>query len=168
MRMIALRKGLSSRFSSRIKRTPRLFPASSSISTTRTPRARRTPRALESVNNFPVVMVARTESRTELTHRLSARRKKKEEGGKWPRGEKGGCERGSERFLSGQRGEIHENDDEDDNSPLLRRSRVSSRALDLITKVTRCSTTTLKGIKSCRWAPPLFAHRGNIAYIRRD
>lgn len=32
------------------------------------------------------------------------------------------------------------------------RARVSSRALDLITKVTRCSTTTLKGIKSCRWA----------------
>lgn len=28
-------------------------------------------------------------------------------------------------------------------------ARVSSRALDLITKVTRCSTTTLDGIKSC-------------------
>jgi len=53
------------------------------------------------------------------------------------------------------------------NTPTLRRARISSRALDLITKVTRCSTTALEGIKSCRsTAPPSSSRvaRGNTAY----
>jgi len=47
----------------------------------------------------------------------------------------------------------------------FRRARISSRALDLITKIMRCLTTPLKGIKSYRSTSPLVACCGNIAAI---
>lgn len=66
---------------------------------------------------FSVVVVARTESRIKLTYRLSARRKKKAEDGKWPQRERERYKRGSERSF-GPKGrntwERHDDDNEVD------------------------------------------------------
>jgi len=99
------------------------------------PHAQHTSRALESVNNdFPSWWSR--EQRAELTYREISPR----DGRKKNRRRKMAARRKNEKARE-QREEYTEK-----RRRPFRRARISSRALDLITKVMRCSTTPLKGI----------------------
>lgn len=91
---------------------------------------------------FSVVMVARTESRADLMYRgISPHDGRKKYGRR--------------KIAAGRKNERPRPKERITRRRPFRRARISSRALDLITKVMRCSTTTLKGIKSYRSTPPL-------------